>query len=52
MLQTGERGGEGDGELQFQGSENLTDTAPNSSGSKYVTGINKEPFVRLKIKSK
>ena len=52
MLQKGETGGEGDGELQFQGGENLTGTAPNSKGSKYMTGINSEPFVRLKMKSK
>lgn len=51
MLQTSERGGEEDGELKFQGRENLAGMAPNGKGSKYVTGINSGPFVRLKIKS-
>ena len=53
MLQKGEEGGDnGDGESQFQGSENLTDTAPKRKGSKYMTGINSEPFLKLKIKNK
>ena len=42
----------GAGELKFQGSENLTNTAANTKGSKHKTRINCEPFLNLKIINK
>lgn len=52
MLQTGEWAGKGDGELKFQGSENLTDIAPSRKGSKFVSRINGQPSLNLKIINK